>query len=235
MATSWAQIYAAAMVPIDDIRLTEQMEISPALYYRRMSLYVTAAMPLLSRPPELLQYLASGMIEPTYSDFEWVSTEDSTSAETTVNTGAIGYDLCSCIINETLDDGRILQTPYAVEYDAETGDVIFPVQSASGIAYQLDFYSDGSFNDLSEIQIRLFGEAVALVWDERFTNGWLNRQPKINDSSFSTVNEANYTEKTSQAHLRREQIFNDELKHYEQLCAYTSRVNYGIRGGVSLV
>ena len=235
MATTWEQIYAAAMMPIDDIRLQEQMEISPALFYRRMSLYVTAAMPLLSRPPELLTYLAKDMVTPMYDDYEWTSTAESALAETVVETGMVGYELCSCVISEILDDGRVLQIPYEVTYDAETGDVTFPIQDNEGITYQLDFYTDGSFADLSEIQIRLFAQAIALVWDERFTNSWLNRQPKINDSSFTTVNEANYTEKTSQAHLRREQAFNDELKHYEQLCAYKSRVNYGIRGGVSLI
>ena len=73
MATSWEQIYAAAMIPIDDVRLQEQLQISPALFNRRMSLYVTTAMPLLSRPPELLAYLKDSMEEPEYDDFEWTS------------------------------------------------------------------------------------------------------------------------------------------------------------------
>jgi hypothetical protein len=235
MATSWAEIDAAAMVLIDDIRLTEQMEISPALYYRRMSLFVQAALPMLSRPPELLEYLTNSVEQPEYTDFEWISTEASTSAETSVETNAVGFDLCSCVINEILDDGRVLQTPYTVTYDAETGVVTFPVQDAEGIVYQLDFYKDGSFKTLSDIQIQLFASAVALVWDERFLQTWLNRTPKINDSSFSTVNEANYTEKTSQAHLRREQSFHEQLKHYEQLCTYRTRVSNRGFSGVNLV
>lgn len=235
MATSWAQIDAAAMVVIDDIRLNEQLEISPALYYRRMALYVSAAMPLLSRPPELLAYLTNGMTEPVYDDYEWVSTAASTLAETVVSTGKTGYELCSCVMCEILDDGRVLQTPYAVSYDAETGAVTFPVQNSEGVSYQLDFYTDGTFNDLSAAQIRLFGQAIALIWDERFIGNWLDRTPKINDSSFTTVNEANWTEKTSQAHLRREQAFHEELKHYEQLCAYQGRVASWYPSGVTLV
>ena len=182
MATSWEQIYAAAMIPIDDVRLQEQLEISPALFNRRMSLYVSAAMPLLSRPPELLKYLKDGMEEPTYDDYEWTSTAASTLVETTVATERIGYELCSCVIVEVLDDGRVMQTPYEVDYDSETGEVVFPVQEAEGIQYQLDFYTDGSVNDLSESQLRLFGQAIAPVWDERFIGGWLSRTPKINDS-----------------------------------------------------
>lgn len=231
MATSWAEIDAAAMVLIDDIRLQEQLEVSPALYYRRMALFVQTALPLLSRPPEFLGYLTGSEVVPEYADYDWISTEDSTTQQTVVATGMIGYDICSCVISQVLDDGRILQTPYAVTYDAETGDVTFPIQQAAEIVYQLDFYKDGSFATLSQAQIKLFASAIALVWDERFVQTWLNRTPKINDSSFATVNEANYTEKTSQAHLRREQAFYEELKHYEQLCAYRSVItNSGIPG-----
>ena len=234
MATQWAQIDAAAMVLIDDVRLTEQMEISPALFYRRMSMYIQAAIPMLSRPPELLTYLRKDMIEPAYTDFEWTSTTESMSQETAVDTGAIGYDICSCVINELLDDGRIMQTPYTITYNAETGYVTFPIQPKAGIIYQLDFYTDGTFQTLSDIQIQLFASAIAVIWDERFLNTWLNRTPKINDSSFATVNEANFTEKTSQAHLRLEQSFHERLKHYEQLCAYNTRVSSWTQG-VNLV
>ena len=231
--TNWAEICAAAMVPIDDLRLQEQLEISPALFYRRMSLFITTAMPMLSRPPELLHYLVNGMEAPKYDDFEWISTEESTTQETVVDTGKTGFELCSCIILEVLDDGRITSTPYAVNYDAETGYVTFPQQTAAGVNYELDFYTDGTFKDLSHPQIHLFALAIAVVWDERFVENWLNRQPKINDSSFTTVNEANWTEKQSQAHRRLSQDFYEELKQYEQLCAYNSRVyNRGLTGVV---
>ena len=233
MATSWAEICAAAMIPIDDLRLQEQMEISPALYYRRMSLLITNAIPMLNSPPELLNYIVNGMVAPQYGEYAWVSTEASTSEQTTIETGMIGFDICSCVIVEQLTDGRVMQTPYAVEYDKTTGNVVFPVQSAAGVSYELDFYTDGSFNDLSPSQIRLFALAISLIWDERFTSNWLARQPKINDSSFATVNEANWTEKQSQAHRRKAQDFYDELKAYEQFCAYQTRVGNRIYTGVT--
>ncbi len=235
MATSWAEIDAAAMVLIDDIRLQEQLEVSPALYYRRMSLFVRSAMPMLSRPPEFLTYLTQSITDPEYGDYEWVSTDASMTQETEVSTNFLGYDLCSCVSSEVLDDGRVLQTPYEVSYNAETGIVTFPIQTAAGINYELDFYKDGSFGTLSQAQIQLFASAISLVWDERFIGNWLNRTPKINDSSFSTVNEANFAEKTSQAHVRREQAFHEALKHYEQLCAYNANVSARGGGGVTLV
>lgn len=231
--TNWAEICAAAMVFIDDLRLQEQLETSPALFYRRMSLFVTNAMPMLSRPPEFLTYLLNGMEAPSYDDFEWISTEESTTQETVVETGKTGFELCSCIILQVLDDGRITSTPYAVDYDAETGNVTFPPQTAAGINYELDFYTDGTFQDLSQSQIRLFALAIAVLWDERFVSTWISRTPKINDSSFTTVNEANWTEKQSQSHRRMAQDFYEALKAYENLCAYTTRVsNRGFTGVV---
>ena len=235
MATSWAEIDAAAMVQIDDVRLQEQLQISPALYYRRMAMFVEAAMPLLSRPPEFLAYLTQSMEKPEYDEFEWVSTDDSTDNETTVETGKTGYDICSCIAVEMQNDGRVMQTPYQVNYDAETGNVVFGAQDSAGIHYQLDFYKDGTFDDISTAQMRLFALAIALTWDERFAATWIDRTPKINDSSFSTVNEANWTEKISQAHRRKAQDFYEELKTYEQLCAYNTRVTGMGFAGVKLV
>lgn len=235
MATSWAQIDAAAMLPIDDIRLQEQYEISPALFYRRMALFVERAIPMLSRPPELLNLLTQSMVKPVFGDSSWTSTAESTQAETAVETGQIGFDMCSCTINQVLDDGRVLQTPYAVSYDADTGIVTFPTQTDIGIVYEMDFYTDGSFADLSDAVIQLFASAISVVWDERFVNAWLQRTPKINDSSFSTVNEANWTEKTSQAHLRKVQQFHEQIKHYEQLCAYKTTVTDRHVNGVTLV
>ena len=96
------------MVYIDDVRLDEQLSISPALYYRRMSLFVSAALSELNKPPELLDYLNSGKVLPLFNDYYWTSTEASTIAPTEINTGLTGYDICSCVIVQSTDDGRIL-------------------------------------------------------------------------------------------------------------------------------
>lgn len=233
--TAWADICTEAMIYIDDVRLQDQLTVDPALYYRRMSLFISSAVALLNRPPELAQYIKNGRVDPLYGDSQWTSTTASTLAPETVATGMLGFDLCSCTKVEFMGDGSPVQSAYTVQYDPDTGNVTFPQQEAAGIVYELDFYTDGEFPDLSDRQKRLFGLAVALVWDERFYNTWLNRSPKINDSSFSTVNEANYTEKSSQALLRTRQAFQDELKHYEQDCAYAASVHFGTPGTAVLV
>ena len=97
-----------------------------------------------------------------------------------------------------------------------------PIQESAGIGYDFDFYTDGQFPDLSETQMRLFALAVAVVWDERFSRNWLNMTMKIKDESFETVNEANYTQQITKRLHDNRVSFNDELRAYEQLCAYTS-------------
>lgn len=218
--TSIAEIIGEAMIYIDDVRLQEQLAANPALFYRRTSAYVSAAMPLLTSPPELYDHIANEYTEPEYDDFTWVSTEESTTEETAVDTGCIGYDLCSVVIRS--EDG-LTATPYPESeyaYDSETGIVTFQSQEQDGIEYEIDFYKDGSVSDLSLSMKRLFGLAVAIVWDERFYRNWLNIQPKIKDSSFQTVNESTYIDKLTQRMVANRQAFQDELRKYEQVNAY---------------
>ncbi len=230
MATTWADIVTAALVQIDDVRLEEQMAVSPAQFYRRMAALIQQAMPLLSRPPELLTFLQNGMTAPDYDDFEWTSDEASTTAETSVDTGMTGFDICSVTQRVSNANGTISLVPYsAAVYDPETGTVTMPAQASAGLEYDFDFYTDGEFPDLSESQMRLFALAVAVVWDERFSRNWLNLQPKIHDDSFETVNEANYAQQITKRLHDNRIAFNDELRAYEQLCAYNGMFQSTIR------
>lgn len=217
MATAIAEIIKEAMVYIDDVRLQEMISTNPALFYRKMNDYVSAAMPLLSSPPELLSHIEGRLVPAEYDDYEWVSTEASTTAATAVSTGCIGYDLCSVVA--VYDDGMTSQYKDFV-YVKETGVVTFAEQSLSGIHYAIDFYNDGSVADLTYSQKRLFGLAIAIVWNERFVNNWLNIQPKVKDSSFQTVNESNFMDKLTLRMIAMRQEFQDEMRKYEQDNAY---------------
>jgi len=218
MATAIAEIISEAMIYIDDVRLQEQLDVNPALFYRRTSAYVSAAMPLLTSPPELYKHIVGGYVEPQYNTFTWTTTSASTTQETEVDTGCVGYDLCSVVIYS--DDGQFV-TPYTeATYDPETGIVTFPQQTEVGIEYELDFYKDGEVNTLTFSMKRLFGLAIAIVWDERFNRNWLNITPKVKDSTFSTVNESTYIDKLSNRMKENRQEFQDELRKYEQVNAY---------------
>lgn len=224
MATKWSEIITDnALVIIDDARLRKELVIDPAQFFRKMSLYVEMALPLLTRPPQLFDYLKSEMTKPSFDDYEWESTEQSTIDEqTVVETGKIGYELCSvCVMDES--NTEMYQYVLA-EYNAETGNVTFPKQEKAGIQYIMDFYNDGEFADLTESMRRLFGLAIALVWDERFSRNWLNMQMKIKDESFDTVNESNYIQQTTERQVRNKSLFDSELRKYEQDCAYKNTV-----------
>ena len=75
MGTSWSEIISDhAMVFIDDVRLTDQAAESPVRFLRRMSLYMKNAIPVFTRPPEMVDYLKEGLPEPAYVASAWVST-----------------------------------------------------------------------------------------------------------------------------------------------------------------
>lgn len=221
MTTSWSDILTAALTVINDIRWRKQLATNAAEFYRAKSAYVTMALPLLCRPPELLRHMQNGLIEPEYASLEvTVSENDTTGEDMVIKTGLLGFELMS--VSKFLPDGTGAVPYPGATYDPETGDITFPPQDASGVVYSIDFYTDGQFQDLTLTQKRLLALAVAVVWDEHFDRDWLNRTPKIHDSSFETVNEANFIDKSSKSRSESRAIFEDELRKYEQNCAYVA-------------
>ena len=218
MATTFSEIVKAATVIIDDIRDREQLSLNPAVFYRRYSGYVEAALPLLSRPPELYAFLRDKKVSSSFDETTWTSTPESTVEETEVDTGIIGYELCSVIMIQ--EDGYA--EPYEdFEYNSETGIVTFGMQEAEDIDYQIDFYNDGYFDvDLTPAQLRLFALAISVVWNERFENDWLTIFPKVKDTSFKSANEPGFIGKVTERQLQYRQRFQDELRKYEQDIAY---------------
>lgn len=221
--TQIADIIQKAMVVIDDVRLTQQLSQNPALFYRRMCGYVDLAVPMLNSPPELYTYITDEFTEPQFADTVWVSTEESTEQETVYDTGFAGYDLCSVSVYSA--DGKQISAYNEAQYDAETGTVTFPVQTEAGIIYDIDLYKDGSVKDLTPQMMRLFALAIAVMWNERLDNNWLNIQPKIQDTSFKTINESNYIDKMTLRAREKRHEFTDELKKFEQTAMYQKTVN----------
>ena len=216
--TQISEIINDAMVIIDDVRLSQQLSENPALFYRRMNEYVGLSVPLMSSPPELYTYVSSGYSMSLFADSMWLSTPESTTQAAEYDTGYKNFDLCSVSL---MSADMKHSTPYSgAAYDPETGIVTFPIQPSEGLTYEIDFYKDGSFSDMSPQIKRLFALAVALMWNERLNNEWLSIHPKIKDSAFDTVNESNWIDKMTfrSKELRRE--FSDEIKKYEQMVAY---------------
>ena len=227
MGTAFSEIISDfAMVEIDDIRLRQQAQETPALFYRRMWLYLQNAIPLFNRPPEMRAYLLNDLQAPTFDNVEWVSTESSTTEQSVVDTGKTGYELFSCAVVSYDNAGNVEMIPYTdAKYDSESGEVTFPMQAEAGIIYTMDFYSDGSFaKALTIAQKRLLGLCCATVWYERFAGNWLNMQPKIIDKSFETRSEhAWITANTSRLKELRASL-SGELMKYEQDCEYVATI-----------
>ena len=227
MGTPWTEIICNFAMPVmDDVRLIDQMGENPALFFRRMALYMDLAIPMVSRPPELDSYLNYELVKPVYDDMIWRSTSESLEGETTVETTMTGYDLFSCSLREVDESGVVTSTPVSgVTYDPETGTIVFPQQETVGLEYNVDFYTDGSFYyDLTEAQKRLLGLAVGVVWDERFSRNFLNITMKVKDASFDTVNESNYMREVQNRLFMNRHLLNDELRKYEQDVAYKNTV-----------
>lgn len=227
MGTPWTEIICNYAMPVmDDVRLIDQMGENPALFFRRMALYMDLAIPMVSRPPELDSYLNYELVKPVYDDMIWRSTSESLEGETTVETTMTGYDLFSCSLREVDESGVVTSTPVSgVTYDPETGTIVFPQQETVGLEYNVDFYTDGSFYyDLTEAQKRLLGLAVGVVWDERFSRNWLNLTMKVKDASFDTVNESNYMREVQNRLFMNRHLLNDELRKYEQDVVYKNTV-----------
>lgn len=225
--TSIADIISKAMVIIDDIRLNEILRENPAAFYRKMCGYIDMAMPMLSRPPELYSHIAKGYAEAQFADAEWISTQASMSDEMILETELTGYDFIGVTAIGT--DGKTVYFYQDAQYNPETGEITFPIQAESGITYDIDFYKDGSFEDLTPAMERLFALAITVVWDERLDHNWLNLTPKIKDASFETINESNYMDKLTARTKENRAAFYEELRKYEQDVAYSNIVPEIIR------
>lgn len=225
MATQFAEVISRYAMPIiDDVRLTEEMETSSALFLRRMSVMLTAAIPYMNNPPTLQQYLQDGLTDAEYDDYY------AEAISNTIETGKTGYEIVTCQTVEPMQDGTVYNHPIeGAEYDPETGIVTIPAIDLTAGTIQIDFYKDGTFgNDLSPNIKHLLGLAIAIIWDERFTRNWLNIQMKNHDKSFDVVNEGTYM-RESQARLEKNRAeFYAQMRKYEQDCAYAKSVGlYG--------
>lgn len=220
-----------AMVEIADERLQEDMAISPARFFRKMSLFLVNAVPRFNRPPEAREWLK--FTAPAYDEFDYTVPSDYTEGDLTIETGAMGYGMASAIITQEDGYGAYIQKPIVIsEYDAETGNVILADGSVtSGDAVSIDFYTDGVFDrELGWDMKDILGLLVQYAWEFRFANDFLLQQPKIKDKSFDVGNEANHMRSATERMRMLQERINQRLKSFEQNIAYQNVVkenNFG--------
>ena len=219
MGTPVAEIITNyAMVEIDDLRLQRQLAEEPALFFRRMWLYVQNGIPLFRDPPEMAERLQ--VTPPEFGEYAWEGV--SSSQPTEVQTGLTGFDMMSVSAALCGAGGECTAKPYTLaQYDPETGIVTFPPGVPEGMRFSMDFYKDGSFaNDLGPDEKRILGLCTALVWYERFAANWLNLQPKISDRSFSVGSESAHIRAVTERLRQLRGALFDEIAKFGQDTAY---------------
>lgn len=215
MAVTFSEILTQyAMQEIDDINWVRELAISPARFFRAKSDTLITAIPYFSRPVQMQQWLKYK--PPDYDDYLYTVTADET-APVVIATGKTGFELCSAVIPAEDAAGNVTTTPVSVEYDAVSGNVTVNQDLSAGQKVDMDFYTDGVFEyALDPEQCSILGTCVAYVWNTRFSNKWLNMQPKIADNSYKVGSEsAHITAETAKMKQLRLSL-NDTLLHYEQ-------------------
>lgn len=222
--TGWSEIICDyAMLFINDDRMADKLKNNPARFFREMSLYMRSAIPRFNRPVEAAQWLKKGS-PPRFDSFLWTAPGDST-GPITVPTGITGYELCSVVLRGADRYGNPTESPVSLRYDPDTGDAILDSVIPGGV-YDMDFYADGVFeNELTSEMKRILGLCVQAVWEARFTSAWLPREAKVTDRSFTPPNEANWTRAQEEKRRSLEATLNEELRNYEQNCAYLNTVS----------
>ena len=235
MGTSFIDVICNhAMVEISDLRLENDMNISPARFFRKMALYTIQAIPRFNRPPEAREWLK--FTAPVYDDYDYTVPGDYSSGDLTIETGMTGFDMASVIKIQPNGTGVYDFIPIpGMEYDAETGNVTIPEGSVSAddnIA--IDFYTDGYFDrELGYDMKDILGLLIQYVWECRFANDFLLQQQKIKDRSFDVGNEANHMRASTERMKYLSERNNQRLKAFEQNVAYRNTVIEGNGGSIS--
>lgn len=214
-----------AMVEIADERLQNEMAVSPARFFRKMSLFVINAVPRFNRPPEAREWLK--FTAPSYDEYDCSVPTDYESGALTIETGVTGYGMASVI--RIAEDGyggyEHIAIPGAI-YDAETGGVTIPDGNVnSGDALSIDFYTDGLFDrELGWDMKDILGLLIQYAWEFRFANDFLLQQPKIKDKSFDVGNEANHMRSANERMKFLQEQINQKLRAFEQNVEYRNRM-----------
>lgn len=215
-------------VYVDDIREQERAETNMPLYARKMWGYLQAAIPFFTIPDSMLGYLIGTyenpkIIAPIFGGLLYTVENDLTEDFVLdLNENGKGYELFNCQIQELDDFGNVTLYPTNLAtYNSENGTVTFhatveqPI--AKGTVFNMDFYTDGYFEEtLSGDIMRILGMCFQVVWQMRFNNDWLSIVPKVEDKSFYEQNRANKIKADDERLDRYQSDLAGAMRRYEQ-------------------
>lgn len=219
-------------VYVDDIRLQQTAAEDKPLYARQMWGYFQAAIPFFTIPNGMLEYLCGSsenpkLTPPQYGNLLYTVENDLTTDLTVeLDESGKGYELFCCRQQVYDDFGKVILLPDngVVTYDSENGTITIHATAENpiekGTVYNIDFYTDGQFEEnLSPEIMRILGMCFQVVWQMRFDNDWLSNVSKVEDKSFFEQNRANKI-KSDDARLAK---YNSDLasamRRYEQKLA----------------
>lgn len=222
--TQYCDIY------VDDDRLKETKSTNFPLWALKMSSYLLAALPLLTLPPELLEYLVgeddTKLTSPQFASFQ-DELAAATSGEYVIASAHTGYEYCSARIVGVDVYGDVIYTPLTCAYQAESGTVVvdLPTEYPAGTVIEIDLYKDGQFSEnLSAELCGILGKAFQVVWETRFINDWLSNVPKIDDKSFSEQNRANKENADTERFAELKSVLDHALRRLDENNAYRKTV-----------
>lgn len=214
MGTGFSEIIQGAMYFMNDVRWQEQLAADPAQFFRAKSAFVVSAIPRFNCPPNMQEYL---LYKPCMTDDTSYTAEEDKESGFVIETGKIGFQLCSAAMENTESNGSVFLSPIDCSYDDETGDVTINADVRAGQSLVLDFYTDGVFdNELDDEQKRILSLAVACDWYFQFANDYLGIANLVTDKSFSIKSPSEHIKvNTDRMRYLREQL-RSELHAYEQ-------------------
>ena len=228
MATTFSDIITLALTSkiINDLRWEQDFAENAALFLRQKSKAVELAIPKFNRPPEIRQYLSYKA--PSFdSYYEYV--EQAIEGTVTIETEMTGYEVCNVgILYIDQYNDPAYKPVKTFTYNNETGDVIILGNYPAKTEFQIDFYTDGVFDNELNMEVQeILCYCLNMVWETGFSGEWLNRTPILQDKTFKRAStESAWTE--AQEHKRKaaENALNDRLMKYEQNAQYRSVVMY---------
>lgn len=224
MAVTFSQILTQyAMQEINDINWTRELEMSPARFFRAKSDTLISSIPLFNRPPEVQSWLT--YTAPAYDDYLYTA-DSNEQGDVVVETGKIGYELCSAVLVSVDSTGFQSYQPIPVQYEQSTGAVTISGGVRNGDKIDIDFYTDGVFDyELTPEMCEILAQCVGVKWFSRnFGNDWLDNKQKIKDKAFDI---GSTSAQMTAVSARKKEIriaLNDRLLHFEQNSIMRQRI-----------
>ena len=230
--TYWEEIELRATTYIkNDISLDRDKAERLPVFFNRMAAYMTEAIVIFDRPPEMLAKLGN-YTAPQYDSVTY-TVEETTTGDFNIETEMYNAGVVAVGVLGTDEYGDPTYTPITTySYYPEVG--IFTIygddgEYPAGTQILLDFYWRGSFAaDLNATEQGILAFAIYNRYEHRFDNDVLERQSKIRDSAFTTISEASQT----QAGTARQREVDSQLfgmmRAYQDNCEYLRLLNGGL-------